>query len=625
MPSWYINSIEISGGFLAGLTIALPKGLTCIIGPRGSGKTTLAESLRYAMAGSTGISKAGQKAMATEVAPSVITVNTSSDGDTPGYIITRSSKNVVSLSTIGGIGVSAVDLDRRTFLPLDGYSSIEIEELADETDGEKRRALIDELKWDDIQSANYRIADIRRQLDANADQIKRTRDSISDIGERIEEVGDARSRLAALPISDIDSEAVDLLAAVEQKKCNERERVSIQARLDTLKQLQSDFTSLSDRLSTAAARPLATEGSSNASILEKIDQRAGKVAKDVSIDISKIIEMLHAEEALVQLTSTELAAAHAEHSQLCAQLEAKNIAASQAIQDRAKAEQAVASLTELESEYRYSQDLLQSTLESRKSLRAKYLEGKDGISAIREQVVQKLQSEIGETVRVQLSRSADSGRYQQFLAEGLRGARVRNQEDIVNGLLRLRPEQLAQIILERDYAELEILLELGAERSRKVLDAFVDNVNPFELELVPIEDRVLIELNIGSFENPIYKEASGLSRGQKCTALLPLLLARRSTPLLIDQPEDNLDNHFIFETVVDAVHRLKSQRQMIFITHNANIPVLAEADLVVVLNSDGRTGSIEKSGTLDDCKQHIMDLLEGGSEAFEKRRQRYAR
>lgn len=563
--------------------------------------------------------------MATEVAPSVITVNTSSDGDTPGYIITRSSKNVVSLSTIGGIGVSAVDLDRRTFLPLDGYSSIEIEELADETDGEKRRALIDELKWDDIQSANYRIADIRRQLDANADQIKRTRDSISDIGERIEEVGDARSRLAALPISDIDSEAVDLLAAVEQKKCNERERVSIQARLDTLKQLQSDFTSLSDRLSTAAARPLATEGSSNASILEKIDQRAGKVAKDVSIDISKIIEMLHAEEALVQLTSTELAAAHAEHSQLCAQLEAKNIAASQAIQDRAKAEQAVASLTELESEYRYSQDLLQSTLESRKSLRAKYLEGKDGISAIREQVVQKLQSEIGETVRVQLSRSADSGRYQQFLAEGLRGARVRNQEDIVNGLLRLRPEQLAQIILERDYAELEILLELGAERSRKVLDAFVDNVNPFELELVPIEDRVLIELNIGSFENPIYKEASGLSRGQKCTALLPLLLARRSTPLLIDQPEDNLDNHFIFETVVDAVHRLKSQRQMIFITHNANIPVLAEADLVVVLNSDGRTGSIEKSGTLDDCKQHIMDLLEGGSEAFEKRRQRYAR
>jgi ABC-type bacteriocin/lantibiotic exporter with double-glycine peptidase domain len=77
--------------------------------------------------------------------------------------------------------------------------------------------------------------------------------------------------------------------------------------------------------------------------------------------------------------------------------------------------------------------------------------------------------------------------------------------------------------------------------------------------------------------------------------------------------------------VVESIQRLKNRRQMIFITHNANIPVLAEADLIVVMGSDGRTGYIEKQGSLDECQQEIIDLLEGGPEAFEKRRQRYAR
>lgn len=139
------------------------------------------------------------------------------------------------------------------------------------------------------------------------------------------------------------------------------------------------------------------------------------------------------------------------------------------------------------------------------------------------------------------------------------------------------------------------------------------------------EDVISIELNVGSAKSPIYKDASELSRGQKCTALLPLLLARRRTPLVIDQPEDNLDNHFIFRTVVGSIRQLKERRQMIFITHNANIPVLAEADMIVVMGADGNTGRVEKVGTLDECQQEIIDLLEGGKEAFERRRLRYER
>jgi ATPase subunit of ABC transporter with duplicated ATPase domains len=221
-------------------------------------------------------------------------------------------------------------------------------------------------------------------------------------------------------------------------------------------------------------------------------------------------------------------------------------------------------------------------------------------------------------------RNADYLAYQQMLVEALKGARVRNQNEILATLMQLRPEQLAQLIQTNDMDSFEELTHFGNERSRKILDSFRENVDPLALEITAIEDRIGIELNVATSGRPHFKDASDLSRGQKCTALLPILLARRDNPLIIDQPEDNLDNHFIFETVVNAVQRMKKRRQMIFITHNANIPVLAEAELVLVMNSDGRVGAIENRGSVDECREQIIDLLEGGREAFELRSKRYA-
>jgi ABC-type glutathione transport system ATPase component len=222
-------------------------------------------------------------------------------------------------------------------------------------------------------------------------------------------------------------------------------------------------------------------------------------------------------------------------------------------------------------------------------------------------------------------RNADDLAYRTLLTEGLKGARVRNHDEILESLLQLRPEQLAQFIHTDDHVAFDEACGFGTERTRKILDAFRENVDPLELEVVEIEDQVRIELNVATINEPIFKDAAELSRGQKCTALLPLLLARTTNPLIIDQPEDNLDNHFIYETVVNSIQRLKGKRQMIFITHNANIPVLADADLVIVMNSDGKIGYIEKSGSVDECRDHIVDLLEGGKRAFEMRRERYAR
>jgi ABC-type bacteriocin/lantibiotic exporter with double-glycine peptidase domain len=142
----------------------------------------------------------------------------------------------------------------------------------------------------------------------------------------------------------------------------------------------------------------------------------------------------------------------------------------------------------------------------------------------------------------------------------------------------------------------------------------------FQLETVELMDEPQLELKDGQE----YKDSQALSTGQKCTAVLPILLLDRENPLLVDQPEDNLDNRFIFETVVDSIRKIKPRRQLIFVTHNPNIPVLGDAERVFVLDSNGTNAQKTNEGTVDQCKSQIVTLLEGGEEAFKRRKARYA-
>jgi ABC-type transport system involved in cytochrome bd biosynthesis fused ATPase/permease subunit len=151
------------------------------------------------------------------------------------------------------------------------------------------------------------------------------------------------------------------------------------------------------------------------------------------------------------------------------------------------------------------------------------------------------------------------------------------------------------------------------------MQAFSSPVRLAELESVDLRDQPTIELRDGSG----YKDSSTLSTGQKCTTILPILLLDSANPLLIDQPEDNLDNRFIFQTVVKKIEQARQSRQLVFITHNPNIPVLGEAGCVVVMESDGDHGGMAASGDVDDCREHIITLLEGGAEAFRQRGNRY--
>lgn len=125
-------------------------------------------------------------------------------------------------------------------------------------------------------------------------------------------------------------------------------------------------------------------------------------------------------------------------------------------------------------------------------------------------------------------------------------------------------------------------------------------------------------------------EISQLSTGQKGIVLLKLLLrlSNKTCPLLIDQPEDNLDNKSIFDELVQEFKIIKEKRQLIIATHNPNLVVNTDSEEVIIASySNKRTdGYISyESGSLEnpDIKDKVCNILEGGIEAFNKRQQKY--
>jgi len=145
------------------------------------------------------------------------------------------------------------------------------------------------------------------------------------------------------------------------------------------------------------------------------------------------------------------------------------------------------------------------------------------------------------------------------------------------------------------------------------------------LSLIPLEDEPAFEYRAKENE---YIPFANASVGQQATALLSTLLNSEGPPLIIDQPEEDLDNNVIQE-IVHLIWSAKHKRQIVFASHNANLIVNGDADLVVWCSyrssGDQSMGKIAGEGAIDIpiAKEAIKDIMEGGEAAFKLRRDKY--
>ncbi|MCK4326265.1 hypothetical protein KAW55_05870 [bacterium] len=249
-----------------------------------------------------------------------------------------------------------------------------------------------------------------------------------------------------------------------------------------------------------------------------------------------------------------------------------------------------------------------------------------------------------DTLRASLGRGKGVVILEQALKDTLAGAKIRKDkiEDLCVKISE-SPNPVAQwddILLEfEQLANFEADEESSiALPSTPILDSISFTANEIKRmsEKLNVEnwiDLFLVELDdLPNFEYKArigeYIDFSDASAGQQATALMNALLNQEGPPLVIDQPEDDLDNEMVSD-ISRLIWVSKKQRQLIFASHNANIVVNGDAELVACcsykISGDQSKGVVEKQGAIDieEIKNEITKVIEGGEEAFKLRKEKY--
>lgn len=168
------------------------------------------------------------------------------------------------------------------------------------------------------------------------------------------------------------------------------------------------------------------------------------------------------------------------------------------------------------------------------------------------------------------------------------------------------------------------------DRRRQTLVEWLDEATCARVELIRVPDRVVVRLNRqdGSAAGEL---EGGLSVGQRCTAILALLLTDDDAPVIIDQPEDEIDNEFIYRELVPMLRRVKEERQVVIATHDPNLPVNGDGELIHALEAREGRGRVkivdgdQAVGALDrySVRRAVEDIMEGSEEAFRRRYAKY--
>lgn len=614
-----IISLTIVGGFLDGQSIEFAPGLNCIIGARGTGKTTLLEFSRWAMDAlpeDDGSCQRIQRLVAQNLKGGRVDLKVQTKDGRSYTVSRREGEDPIVLDSKGkptGIVATGGGLFR-----LDVFSQNEVESIADHA--LSQLDLIDTFRAEDITSLDHQIEEVRAELKASAGQIAPLQGQIAALVEQTKTLPTVVEKLKGFAAEGgQDADKID--QAQLAKALRGREALAVKATQDAVIQVGVAIRDLTPALGEKT-RNLFTEemmDGANGKILLAVKNQLDQCRTEVEEHLNAALVRLREERQRLVDGQAKLDLAHKGQELVFSQLLEKHKEVQGKATERAKLEKERNDLLAKQRQHQELVTKLTKLVDHRKELQGKLSELRDQRYAVRERVVHEINTALSPTITVSLEQYGSTVAFAKLLEEKLSGAGVKVGQVVTKLVENLSPAELATIIAAGDAEALADKTSLNSSQVAKVLQTLESNGAVFDLEVVELLDLPEIKLkDVGT-----YKPTSTLSTGQKCTAILPILLLDSDSPLLIDQPEDNLDNSFVYGTIVESIRTVKPKRQLIFVTHNPNIPVLGEADRIFVLESDGNKATKRNSGDVDHCKDDIVTLLEGGKEAFVQRKNRY--
>lgn len=622
-PAYYsrIERVAIHRGYLEELTLELSPNLNAVVGGRGTGKSTLVEGLRYALdlpaaskeakAAHDGIVNAN---FAKEKAGIEITV-TSFSQNSERYVISRYFGEPAKVLDEDG---QVLKLSPRDVLPkIEVYGQNEL--LAIVRDERAKGALLGRFLPDD--------SAVRGELNQLVFELRKNRQEIDDLETKIAEILGRLEQLPALLDREKSFKKLGLEAELAQVKQRETQRAftgECGETLEALSQLVDEFQSSIDDLDLPetpedglpeALKPFLKIVSNAKTEVAKAAAEASAATETASSSYTNAKEAFDANIATGE---------HAFNAAVNKMPALKGKTAAQLTEEYKKVSAAIAKLTPLSSQ----KTGLQTKLVGLNKTRANLLQRLSTARNTRWTGLSKSVKELNKRLDGQLRVDFEPGRLRSPLKEfllnaGLEGVGEKRLAwiDEAEGLS--IPDLVGAI---RDGSDAVVKKFKAAGMSKQVADALSNLPAPAlrALEEIELPERLELLLNL-ALDGDSYREVAKLSTGQQCTAILHLLLLDNRDPLIIDQPEDNLDNAFIADHIVNELRASKTKRQFLFATHNANIPVFGDAEWIGVLQEQDGRAILRASGSIDapDVKELAANILEGGKEAFTRRREKY--
>jgi hypothetical protein len=530
----------------------------------------------------------------------------------------------------------AVTADR---FPIRIFSQGQIAALAGENPG-ALLGLIDEAAG--LEPAHNRVEQAKKSYLASRAKMRELDGTLHDRGRLQLRLEELQRKLATF-------EGKDHAAVLKTYQLRSRQNREVDRQLERTKQLADSLVAEASRIAADNLTPglfESSDGTDREAVVLVERLHAGIEAAEASVRTAgETLRMVVANERAELANNawfTSVREASASYSQLTQELKQEGVADpsefGRLVQDRQETEAELARLIEIEAECERLRGESRRQRDSVRAARREVTKGrKDFLAAklaqnpyVRIEVVlygrnermveQQFREAIGvmdnrfsEDILVQGEGAAPKG----LVAELIRGL---NDDEAAGSEIERRLDEMTKRVANACRGQAEFgghfnnFLQREASQHPEFFDA---------LQVWAPEDELRVEYSPKG-DGRDFRPIAQASAGQRAAAMLALLLAYGDEPLVLDQPEDDLDNHLVYELVVNQIRETKLRRQIIVVTHNPNIVVNGDAEMLHALDFRGGQCVVVKAGSLQEpeIREEVCRVMEGGREAFERRYRR---